>query len=63
MTIDKQPDRTASPLAFVSDQNYPKDLDRTPDQPVADEQDNGDECARVTTPPTNTFEGFGSFSS
>lgn len=63
MTIDKQLDRTASPLAFVSDQNYPKDLEHAPDQSIADEQDTGEECVKPSPPPTNTFEGFGSFSS
>ena len=62
MTLDKQLDRTASPLAFVSDQNYPENLDRPSDQPVADEQDTTEQRPQATVSPTNTFEGFGSFS-
>ncbi|HEV2544324.1 MAG TPA: hypothetical protein VGU70_16330 [Methylobacterium sp.] len=62
MTIDKQPDRTSAPLAFVSDQNYPENLDHAPDQPVADEQDTAERHQKATVSPTNAFEGFGSFS-
>ncbi len=62
MTLDKQPDRTASPLALVSDQNYPENLDRMTDQPVADEQDAPEQRPQAPVPPTNAFEGFGSFS-
>lgn len=63
MTIDKQPDRTAASLAFVSDRNYRENLDHTSDQPVADEQDTKDRPQKASVSPTNAFEGFGSFSS
>ncbi|WP_156635629.1 hypothetical protein [Methylobacterium sp. Leaf123] len=62
MTIDKQPDRTTAPLAFVSDQNYPGNLDCTSDRPVADESDAIERHQKASVSPTNTFEGFGSFS-
>lgn len=62
MTKDKQPDRTAASLAFVSDRNYTENLDHTSDQPVADEQDTEEHHPKPTVSPTNAFEGFGSFS-
>ncbi|MBB2961782.1 hypothetical protein [Methylobacterium sp. R2-1] len=62
MTIDKQPDRTAASLAFVSDRNCPENLDHTSGQPVADEQDTADHPQKASVLPTNVFEGFGSFS-
>ena len=61
MTLDKQLERSASPLASVSDPIYPENLDRTSDQPA----DTEDETASAATPPpsspTDPFEGFGSF--
>ena len=62
MTIDKQPDRTAASLAFVSDRNYPENPDHTSDQPVTDENAHVDNHQKAKAPPTNAFEGFGSFS-
>ncbi|MBB5761406.1 hypothetical protein ABEV34_26675 [Methylorubrum rhodesianum] len=63
MTTDKQPDRTAASLAFVSDRNYPENLDHTPDQPITDEQNTEEHHQKANASPTNAFEGFGSFSS
>ncbi len=63
MTTDKQPDRNAASLAFVSDRNYPENLDHTSDQPIADEEDTGYHTQEVKVSPTNAFEGFGTFSS
>lgn len=62
MSIDKQPDRTTAPLAFVSDRNHLENLDSTPNRPVTDKQDTEDHHQRASVSPTNAFEGFGSFS-
>ncbi|MEH3116215.1 MAG: hypothetical protein PGN25_00935 [Methylorubrum populi] len=62
MTIDKQLDRHAELLAFVSEQNYPKNPDRTPDQSVTDEDEVVNKDPKPIPSSTNAFEGFGSFS-
>ncbi|GLS44656.1 hypothetical protein [Methylobacterium brachythecii] len=63
MTSDTQLDRSSAPLASVSEQTRPDTIVR-PDAPlIVIEQASSDLEDSSDTPPTNTFEGFGSFSS
>ncbi|GEP09239.1 hypothetical protein [Methylobacterium gnaphalii] len=62
MTSDTQLDRTSAPLASVSEQTCPDTTDPF-DAPLIENGRAASNSEDVSeTPPTNTFEGFGSFS-
>lgn len=61
MTKDVQHDRSASPLASVSDETYPKSLERRPEPPADDLSPAPTEDADLSALHTESFEGFGSF--
>jgi hypothetical protein len=62
MTSDTQLDRLSAPLASVSEQTHPDTTDLL-DTPLIDsERASFEPEDSPDTPPTNTFEGFGSFS-
>ncbi|MCY1644960.1 hypothetical protein [Methylorubrum sp. SL192] len=61
MTSDTQLDRSASPLASVLNQIHPSE----PNQMIHQLAEGADalpkDGSKPTAPPTNAFEGFGSF--
>ncbi|MDO9427556.1 MAG: hypothetical protein Q7T93_12070 [Methylobacterium sp.] len=61
MTKDVQHDRSASPLASVSDEIHPNPLKRMPDIPSEDVSPTPAEDADLAAFHTESFEGFSSF--
>jgi hypothetical protein len=61
MTLDTQPDRLVASLAAVSDQTQSETLESSPEKTSEDDATSSDNPVSVAKP-TNTFEGFGSFS-
>ncbi|MCJ2036039.1 hypothetical protein [Methylobacterium sp. J-068] len=61
MTKDVQHDRSASPLASVSDEIHPPTLSRTPDTTGDDTASAAAEPEAPSTFDIDSFEGFGSF--
>lgn len=60
MTQDVQHDRSASPLATVSDAIHPPTLSRIP-EPATDATETSAETETPSTFDSDSFEGFGSF--
>ena len=61
MTKDVQHDRSASPLASVSDEIYSSPRTRGPDRPGEDAPAPASDAQTTPPPETDSFEGFGSF--
>ncbi|UYW24771.1 hypothetical protein OKC48_15965 [Methylorubrum extorquens] len=61
MTSDTQLDRSASPLASVSNQIHPSEPDQKAHQLAEGADALPKDGGKPTASPTNAFEGFGSF--
>ncbi|MCJ2080033.1 hypothetical protein [Methylobacterium sp. J-090] len=61
MTKDVQHDRSAAPLASVSDEISPNPRKRRPDMPAEDVSPTPAEDADLAASHTESFEGFSSF--
>lgn len=61
MTSDTQLDRSASPLASVSNQIHPREPDQKPHKLAEGTDAPPKDGTEPTGTPTNAFEGFGSF--
>ncbi|KAB7783469.1 hypothetical protein F8B43_4031 [Methylorubrum populi] len=61
MTSDTQLDRSASPLASVSNQIHPREPDQQTDQLAETADAPPNDGVEPLASPTNAFEGFGSF--
>ena len=61
MTKDVQHDRSASPLASVSDEIYPNPLKRMPEAPADDLSPTPVDDTDLSAAHTESFEGFSSF--
>ena len=61
MTLDTQLDRSASPLACVSNQIHPREPDQKTNKLAEAADAPPKDGIEPTAMPTNAFEGFGSF--
>ncbi|GJD72734.1 hypothetical protein [Methylobacterium goesingense] len=61
MTKDVQHDRSASPLAAVSDEIQPSLQTQSPDRPGDDAPAPAPDAQAIATFESDSFEGFGSF--
>lgn len=61
MTSDTQLDRSASPLASVSNQIHPREPDQQNDHLAEAADASLNDGIEPAASPTNPFEGFGSF--